>query len=48
MVDYEPRNILFIKWHALKFVDLVDFYMAQAMYKVYNLLPNCIQMLFEN
>ncbi|HAX73374.1 MAG TPA: hypothetical protein DCY20_07610 [Firmicutes bacterium] len=44
---YEPTNKLFNKLHALKFVDLVDFYTAQVMYKVYNnVLPNCIQRLF--
>lgn len=44
----EPTNILFNKLHALKCVDLVDFFTAQRMYKVCNnLLSNCIQRLFE-
>ncbi len=45
---YEPTNKLFINLHVLKFVDLVDLYTLQLMYKVYNnLLPNCIQRLFK-
>lgn len=48
-VDYhEPTNQLFSNLNALKFFDLVNFYTVQTMYKVYsNLLPNCIQRLFE-
>ncbi len=44
---YEPTIHLFINLHAFKFLDLVDIYSLQLMYKVYNnLLPNCIQRLF--
>lgn len=43
---YAPTNV-FINLRALKFVDLVDLYTAQIMYKVYkNLVPNCVQRLF--
>ncbi len=45
---YEPTNNLFINLHALNFLDLVDLYSLQLMYKMYNnLLPNCIQRLFK-
>ncbi len=41
---YEPTNNLFINLHALKFLDLVDLYSLQLMYKIYNnLLPNCME-----
>ncbi len=44
----EPTNALFIDLNTLKFYDLVEFKMAQMMYKVYNnLLCYSTQRLFE-
>lgn len=45
----DHTNALFLKSKALKFVDLVNFYTLQVLYKAYNnMLPNNIQQLFKN
>ena len=45
---YEPTNKLFINSKSLKFKELVDFKIAQFMYKINNnMLPNCIQKMFH-
>lgn len=44
----EPTNALFINFNTLKFYDLVEFKMAQIMYKAHNNLHCCsTQRLFE-
>lgn len=44
----EPTNILFINLNTLKFYDLVEYKMAQIMYKAQNnLLCHSIQKLFK-
>ena len=45
----EHSNALFLKSHALKFMDLVEFKTAQIMYKeINNLLPSKIKKKFSD
>ncbi|KAF7644103.1 hypothetical protein LDENG_00227820, partial [Lucifuga dentata] len=44
----EPSNLLFVKLQILKFNDLVDYAIAQFMYKVHNyLLPRNVQSILQ-